>query len=156
MRILVATAVFMVLGLAEYGCSAAPRNMAPPRVTVQSLVAFSGPGKQRFRVTLLIDNTNTEPLAIEQIEFKLRLANEGIVDGLSSVPITVGALDQERLTLDLGSDIVSSLSRLLSFVQGPDNAIPYDIRGTIMLDRRKLKPLRFVTMGQVPLAMSAE
>jgi LEA14-like dessication related protein len=156
MRILVATAVFMVFGLMESGCSAAPRNVTPPRVTVQSLVAFSGPGQQRFRVTLLIDNTNTEPLAIQEIEFKLRLASEGIVDGRSLAPITVGALDQERLTLELGSDIVSSLSRLLSFVQGPDNAIPYDIRGSIMLDRRKLKPLRFIATGNVPLAMSAE
>jgi LEA14-like dessication related protein len=155
MRVLLLSFVFLVLGVFETGCSAAPRGVAPPRVTIKNLVAYSTPGQQRFRVTLVIDNLNTEPLAIREIEFKLRLADEGIIDGRALTPVTIGALEQSSLTLELTSDLISSLSRLLAFVQGPENTIPYAIYGTITLDRRRLNPLRFSSQGQIPLAMSS-
>ena len=41
----------------------------------------SSGGETRFRVDLLVDNLNTEPLKIKGIEFKLRLADQGIIDG---------------------------------------------------------------------------
>ena len=59
------------------------------------------------------------------------------------MPLTIEALDRQTVTLDLGSEIVSSLSRLLSFVQGPENALPYEIYGTVTLARRRPDPLRF-------------
>jgi LEA14-like dessication related protein len=150
--ILVAAAV---LGIAATGGALAQRGLTVPRITVQSLEPLpASAGQQRFRVNLLIDNSNTEPLKIRDIEFKLRLADEGIVDGRTGAPMTIEALDRTTVTLELGSEIVSSLSRLLSFVQGPENALPYEIYGSVHLDRRLREPLQFNTRGQVPLVMT--
>jgi LEA14-like dessication related protein len=131
-------------------------QLAPPRVTVRTLEAHPSGTPQRFRVTLQIDNVNTEPLAIRAIEFKLRLANEGIIDGNNVVPVTVDALDRQSVTLDMHSDIVSSLSRLMAFVRGPDNDLSYEIYGTITLDRRFKGVLPFSYSGDVPLTMLTE
>ena len=57
--------------------------------------------------------------------------------------MTIEALDQQTVTLELGSEIVSSLSRLMSFVQGPENTLPYEIYGKVTLDRRGREPLQF-------------
>ena len=153
MRILIAVVVAL-LGIASIGCASAQRGLAPPRITVQNLEALpSSAGQTRFRVGLLVDNPNTEPLTIRDFEFKLRLADEGIVDGSYTGPLTVEALDRQTVTLEVGSEIVSSVSRLLSFVQGPANAIPYQIYGSVNLDRRRLDPLRFSANGEVPLVM---
>jgi hypothetical protein len=138
------------------GAAAKRQALVPPRITVETIVALSSATPQRFRVTLFIDNINAEPLAIRQVDFKLRLANEGIIDARSGVALSIEALHQERLTLELSSDIVSSLSRLLSFVQGPGNALPYEIYGRLTLDRRMQKELPFATKGEAPLAMSSE
>ncbi len=153
MRIVKALVLLAVLGLTLPGSAAKRQPLLPPQITVQSIVALAASTPQRFRITLLIDNVNTEPLAIRAVDFKLRLANEGIIDGRTSTPITVEGLHQETLTLELGSDIVSSLSRLMAFVQGPESAIPYEIYGRVTLNRRMLKELPFATMGAVPLAM---
>ena len=83
-----------------------------------------------------------------------RLADQGIVDGAIG-ELTLEALDQSTLDLTLGSDIVSSLSRLLAFVEGPDNTLPYEIYGVVTLDRR-LRQLPFSARGLVPLAAAAE
>ena len=153
-QILIAAAWFGVLAA---GSAPAQRGLRAPHVTVQSLEPLpSNAGETRFRVLLLIDNPNTQPLPIRSFEFKLRLADQGIVDGNSTGPLTVGALEQQPVTLDLASEIVSSVSRLLSFAQGPGNAIPYEIYGTVTLDRRRLDPLRFGSSGQVPLLITGE
>jgi LEA14-like dessication related protein len=105
-------------------------------------------------VQLLIDNPNTEPMRVRGIDFKLRLADEGIVDGQASGDLLVEALDQQTLELEVGSDIVSSLSRLLAFVEGPDNTLTYEIYGIVTVDRR-LRQLQFSSRGQVPLVTPA-
>ena len=144
-----------VLAVVAIGCASAQRGLGAPRITVQSLEPLaSGAGQQRFRVELLIDNPNTDPLPIRSFEFELRLADQGIVDGQSTAPLTVAALDRQTVTLEIGSDIVSSLSRLMSFVQGPASTLPYEIRGTVQLDKRFREPLPFGATGHVPLLMT--
>jgi hypothetical protein len=144
--------------LAHPALAAKKAPVVPPRITVQALAALPSSTPQRFRVTLRIDNLNTEPVTIKAIEFKLKLASEGIVDGDSYGAVVVGALDQQNVTLDVHSDIVSSLSRLQAFTRGPSNSLPYEIYGTVTLDRRpKAKgEVPFRSSGDVPLTTIAE
>jgi LEA14-like dessication related protein len=152
-----AVIVVALIGLLAIGCASAQRGLSAPRITVQSLEPLpSSGGQTRFRVNILVDNQNTEPLRIRGIDFKLRLADQGIIDGSAAVPMTVEALDRQNVTLDLGSEILSSLSRLMALVQGPENALPYEIYGEVYLERRGRQPLQFNTRGQVPLVMTGE
>ena len=154
----VAVCLIVVLGVcAQQGCASANNDFAAPRITVQNLTALPATaGQSRFRVSVLVDNPNPEPLVIRDLEFKLRLADQGILDGHSTTALTVAALDRATLTLELRSEIISSVSRLLAFVQGPENALPYEIYGRVILDRALKEPLPFSASGQVPLAMSDE
>lgn len=146
-----------VLGAVGISCASAQRGISAPRITVQNLEPLPSLGGQtRFRVQLLVDNMNTDPLRIKGIEFKLRLADQGIIDGSAAVPMTIEALDSKTVTLELGSEILSSLSRLMAFVQGPENTLPYEIYGEVYLERRRLDPLQFSTSGQVPLVMTGQ
>lgn len=144
-------------GFLMANCTAAPKLAAPMiQVTGLSLLDASA-GRQRFRVGLLIDNPNAEPLPIKELEFTLRLANgEGLLDGTLAAPIVVPALDRQTLRIEVATELVSSASRLLSFVQGPANALPYEIYGTLTVDRRFARPVSFASHGQVPFSMTAE
>ncbi len=144
--------------LSQPALAARKPPLLPPRITVQALAALPSSTPQRFRVTLQFDNQNTEPLTIKAIDFKLKIASEGIVDGESYLGLVVGALDQQTLTLELRSDIVSSLSRLQAFTQGPSNTLPYEIYGTVTLDRRpKVKgEVPFRSSGDAPLTTIRE
>ena len=156
MRI-VTVVLVALLGTAAIGCAAAQRGLVAPRITVQTLEPLPSTGGQtRFRVSLLVDNQNTDPLRLRGIEFKLRLADQGIIDGSVAVPLTIEALDRQTVTLEVGSEILSSLSRLMSFVQGPENALPSEIVGEVDLERRGRPPLQFSASGQVPLVMTGQ
>ena len=144
-------------GLLQANCTAAPRLAAPTiRVVGLSLLDASA-GRQRFRVGLIIDNQNTEPLPIKELKFTLRLANgEGLLDGVLPAPIVIGALDRQTVRIEVTTELASSSSRLLSFVQGPANALPYEIYGRLTLDRRFARPMAFSAHGEVPFSMTAE
>jgi hypothetical protein len=154
MRILFGLMAVALLGSAPLECAFAQRGSAL-RISVQSLEPLASSSGQRFRVALVIDNMDTEPVKIRGIEFKLRIADEGIIDG-QTPPLMIEALDQQTVMLDVGSEIISSLSRLLSFVQGPENLLPYEIYGKVTLDRRMIDPLSFSARGEVPLVMASE
>ncbi|HJR69021.1 MAG TPA: LEA type 2 family protein [Gammaproteobacteria bacterium] len=139
------------------GCASAGSGVVAPRITLQNLEALApSAGQTRFRAGLIIDNPNTEPILIHNLEFQLRLADQGILDGAYAAPLTVQALDRHTITLELQSEIISSLSRLLSFVQGPENALPYELIGRVTLGRATSQPVGFGSRGQVPLAMTGE
>src|SRR5262245_21274060 len=117
MRIVAAFIAAVLLIGAPAGSALAQRQVTGLRVALQSLEALQSTGSgQRFRAALIVDNMNTEPLKIRDIEFKVRLADQGIVDG-NTGPFTIEALDQQTLMIEVSSEIVSSVSRLLSFVQ---------------------------------------
>jgi hypothetical protein len=153
------TAALVVVALsagAQLGCSSAGSDFVAPRIAVESLVALApSAGQQRFRVGLEIDNPNPEPLQIVDLTFALRLADQGILDGRVA-PTTIAALDRQTIMLDVGSEIMSSLSRLRSFAEGPDNALPYELSGRLTLDRALSNPIPFAHRGQVPLSADGE
>ena len=154
MRLASAIIAVVVLAGVPLGCSQAQRGLAAPRITVQNIEPLPpSAGQQRFRVALLVDNMNTDALELRAIDFKLRLADQGIIDGRTG-PLVIEALDRQTVTVEVGSEIVSSVSRLLAFVQGPENALPYEIYGTVELDRRFREPLPFSAKGEVPLVMT--
>lgn len=155
MRIGSVLLLLVAFGGAQLGCTAPSRDFIPPAITVQNVVALSGgAGQPRFRVTVRIDNLNTKPLPVYSLEFKLRLADQGIIDGTLPGSATIQPLDQLTTTLDLSSDIVSSLSRLMSFVQGPENKLPYEIYGMLRMDRTVRDPISFTYRGETPISMT--
>jgi hypothetical protein len=154
MRIVTAFIAVVLLG-AGPGSSFAQRGMAPPRVSVQSLEPLpKAGGEQRFRAVFRVDNLNDEPLKLRGIEFSLRLAHQGLLDG--SLPaMTIEALDQQVVALELRSDLIASASQLLAFVEGPENTLPYEMVCKVTFERKKIDPVNFATEGSVPVVMPA-
>jgi hypothetical protein len=137
-------------------CAATPPSITTPRVEIVTLSALpSTGGRQHFRIGLLIDNQNTEPLAIAEVRFTVRLAGEGQIQATSQ-PVTIEALTRETIRVDADSDIISSVSRLLAVVQGPRNTLPYEMFGNVVLDQALQNSLPFNFSGEVPFSMAAE
>jgi LEA14-like dessication related protein len=150
-----ASVVAIAWAVQPFDGGAAPK-IQPPTVDVVGLTVLPAAGsKQRFRVALTIDNQNTEPVAFAGLKFTLRLAGEGVLDGRSNAAFTVPALDRATVAIDVESEIVSSLSRLMSYTQGPSNALPYEIFGMLYLNRRINNALPFSRSGEAPLATAA-
>lgn len=136
------------------GCSSLPRQLAPPQVQLTELrllqASFDG---QRFAVSLVVDNPNPVPIPVRSLEFDVRLAGEGLLDGQSFSPFTLPARGRSSVDVEVFSNLVSSVSRLLTYVQGPANGLEYEVYGEIALDVRLREPIGFYGRGVVPLVL---
>lgn len=149
-------AVLVSLGVLVLGaCSSVPRTVAPPEVDLIGLSLLEAtPDGQRFRVSLLLENPNDIPLPLQAIRFNARLGGEGILSGESLAPLELPARGRETLRLEIQTDLVSSVSRLLALVQGPGDGVPYEINGRVTLSGRTARSLPFSQSGSVPLSAS--
>ena len=154
MRIVTVFIAAALLGSAPFGSALAQRGTAPPQVTVTSLEPLPRVGgEQRFRAVFRVDNLNTEPMKLRGIEFSLRLAHQGLLDGRLPA-MTIEALDQQVITLELRSDLIASASQLLTYAEGPENTLPYEMVCKVTYERRKIDPVNFATEGTVPVVLT--
>jgi LEA14-like dessication related protein len=153
MRIRALSIVAVILGLGQLaGCSSLPRMLAPPRAELVGLQLLQGSfDGQRFAVSLELTNPNPVAIPVLGVEFNVRLASEGLLDGRSLVPFTLPAGGQRTIDVEIFSNVISSASRLRSIVQGPGNVLEYELQGELTLDARLREPLGFYFRGQVPL-----
>jgi len=143
----------VLLMLALAACSGLPRTTAPPsvRLTSLSLVEATADG-QRFRLGLWFENPNAYAVPIQSMRFNVRLGGQGVMTGESRTPLTLPALGTETLRLDIETNSVSSVSSLLALVQGPDDAIRYELNGRLVLASSMERTLPFSVSGLVPLS----
>jgi LEA14-like dessication related protein len=138
--------------LSLFGCSGVPRSVAAPEVQLVSLSLLEATADgQRCRVGLLLENPNDVALPIRSVQFNARLGGEGILSGESLVPLELPARGRETLRVEILTDLVSSVSRLLAVVQGPDDGLVYELYGRLMLAGRPERAMPFSTSGTVPL-----
>jgi len=153
MRIVTAFIAVALLGGAPFGSSLAQRGMTPPHVQVQSLEPLPRAGTdQRFRAVFRVDNLNEDPMKLKGIDFSLRLAHQGLLDGRLPA-MTIEALDHQEVVVELRSDLIASASQLLAFVQGPENMLPYEMVCKVTYERGRIDPVNFNTEGSVPVIM---
>ena len=151
-RDLVNVALCASLALACVSCSSVPRSLASPQVQVAELNLLGASlNGQRFQVTLLLSNPNASAIPAERLEFQIRLAGEGYINGQSVSPLMLPGGATETLTLEVFSEQVSSASRLMALVEGPENALDYEIGGELFVNTGLREPLAFFSRGQVPL-----
>lgn len=138
------------------GCASVTQSVEAPQVRLASLtLREASVAAQRFEVGLLVHNPNAVPIPVEQLRFSVRLGGGGILDGRSVEPFTLPAGGSETVHIDVGSDLVSSLSRLLALVQGPGSTISYDLDGFVELSRGLRRTLPINYRGEIPLSMPA-
>ena len=150
------TILVIISVLTAAGCASSPRSQEAPEVHVSTLRLLPAPDGQRdFGVTLLLRNPNEYIVEVDSIDFSIRLGSEGFLEGTIDNVGAVPALDDLRVRTTVSGEYVSSVSRLMEFLRGPESALPYEATGTIWLDTRPRRNLRFEREGQVPLAISA-
>lgn len=134
-------------------CSTVPRSAIVPVLRLTGISWLESTGdSQRFRVSLVADNPNAYPIPLRGLEFTIRLAGEGLIESRTEQSLTLAAYGSETIEVDVNSDMVSSMSRLLAVAQGPDDAIGFTLNGSLILPGRPPRLMPFSGSGQVGLS----
>jgi hypothetical protein len=122
----------------SFGAGAAKKQTAPPRIEVASLAALPAvsASAQRYRIGLVVDNPNTEPLLIGEMRFTLRVLGQGLLTSHSQSEMKIEALDRTTVMVDVPGDSLPSYSQLLA-ASGPGDKLDYELYGNITMSRGK-------------------
>jgi LEA14-like dessication related protein len=135
--------------------AAIARSVMPPRVEVGTLTPMSvGSSSHSYRVSLLFDNENTEPLAIGEIKFTIRVLGQGVVTGRSAGVLTIEALDRTTLQVDVDGEAMPSFSQLRA-AAAPGDKLDYELFGNVTLAKGGKKRLPIQARGVLTLLAPA-
>lgn len=147
-------AMLLTAALVAAGCASVQGGVQTPAVRLTGLrLLEAGVASQRFELALDVANPNPIPLPIEDLSVSVRLGGAGVLDGRSAAPVVLPAEGTTTLRVEVTSDIVSSVSRLLALATGPDNELAYELNGRLTPSRRLSGPLPFGARGRVPLSL---
>ena len=145
-------ALAAVCGSLAISFGAAAAKQSAPHIEVASLAALPAVSAQaqRYRVGLVVDNPNTEPLLIGEIRFTLRLVGQGLLTSHSYSEMKIEALDRTTVTVDVAGDTLPSYS-LLRANAGPGDKLDYELYGNITMSRGH-KTVPFQAQGVLTLS----
>jgi hypothetical protein len=124
----------------------------PPRVEVGTLAPLAvGSSSHIYRVTLLFDNQDTEPLVIGEVKFTIRVLGQGVLTGRSSGELTIEALDRFTLQVEVDGEAMPSFSQLKA-AASPGDKLDYELFGSATLAKGGKKRLPFQARGALTLA----
>lgn len=148
---------WLAIGIAvAAGCTGVSGPLAAPEVELVSLAVLDTRGDtQHFALTFLVSNSNAQTLEVREIRYSVRLAGQGYLNGRSLAPVALDPAGRQTVRVELETDSVASVNSLLSFVQGPDNALAYELTGDLVLGTRPERLLPFAYDGDVPLTMAS-
>ena len=109
------------------GCAAF--RPAPPEVRLADVaIERLGLFEQTYRVGLRLRNPNDRVLAVESLRFDLAIAGRRFAEGVSTEGFELPAGGEERIALDVRSDLSRVLDVLQAFANGRRD-LPYRIEG---------------------------
>jgi len=151
-----ALAALSCLLAVSFAAVAAKRQTAPPHIQVESLAALPAvsASAQRYRVGLLVDNQNTEPLSMGELRFTLRIIGQGLLTGRSPSEMKIEALDRTTVLIDVPGDSLPSYSQLVANA-GAGNKLDYELYGNITMSRG-MKTIPFQAQGVLTLTKVSE
>lgn len=143
-----------LLGLA-LASAAIAASRQPPRAEVSTLAPLTvGSSSHIYRVGLLLDNQDTEPLVIGEVKFTVRVLGQGVLTGRSSGELTVQALDRMTLQVEVDGEALPSFSQLKA-AASPGDKLDYELFGNVTLAKGGKKRLPIQARGALTLLAPA-
>jgi LEA14-like dessication related protein len=105
---------------------------------------------QKFRVRLKVENPNDIELKVTGLEYEILLMGDGFAEGNSSDRFLLPAKGEAEFDMNVSTNFVSSLGRLISRMNGGKlENIDYEIVGQVFVDKGMLKKIPFSDKGKV-------
>jgi len=117
------------------GCASMSGLSEPPRVRLVSITPTDVQlFEQRFRVTLQVQNPNSEDITIRGLDYVIEVNNKIFAEGVSGKPITIPAYGENTADVEVVSTLQRVLEQLRALTDRDKPTIDYAISGHVSID----------------------
>jgi LEA14-like dessication related protein len=133
------------------GCT----NLNPydaPKVDLIGLEALPNKGNElQFRVQLKIINPNNKDIHLEGVNLNLGLNNYDLISGSNKQQITLPALGEARMQVDLSLSLLNGLGLMHSLMTQGNKPLSYQLEGKLFTAEAWLPNVPFEKSGDIAL-----
>ncbi len=147
-------ALGLALLLSLTGCTALRPQIEAPRLSLVSVGMVSADiFSQQFRIRLHVQNPNDRDIPVRGIDYELFLQGDSFAEGVTNEAFVIPALGEREFDMNVRTNFVSSIGRLLSRMNGRDgNKVDYAITGKVAVDLPFIRTIPFRDSGTVDLS----
>ena len=133
------------------GCSTFNQKLESPELSLVGIQMLSTDMfAQKFKVRLKVENPNDLELKVTGLEYQILLMGDSFAEGNSTDRFLLPAKGEAEFDMNVTTNFVSSLGRLISRVGGGKlENVDYEIVGTVYVDKGMIKKIPFQDHGQV-------
>ena len=145
-----AACLLLAVGLLA-GCAGLGTKLESPKVSILGVQTLTTDMfAQKFKVRLKVENPNDLELKVTGLEYQILLMGDSFAEGNSTDRFLLPAKGEAEFDMNVTTNFVSSLGRLISRVGGGKlENVDYEIVGTVYVDKGMLKKIPFSNKGKV-------
>ncbi len=145
-------AVTVAMALTVIGCATLADSIQSPDVSLAGIKLIeAGLTRQRYDVTLKVQNPNAIPLSVRGLAYRIQLAGEDFAAGETLRSFTIPANGEAEFELSITTDLLSSLSSLQRMIEDRQQVLVYEIGGQLQVDLPFVSAIPFLKAGEVDL-----
>ncbi|WP_148714593.1 LEA type 2 family protein [Chitinolyticbacter meiyuanensis] len=140
--------IIIACALLLAACAGVPSHFEKPRVSLAGIaLKEAGILEQRFTLTLRVENPNDVAIPIKGLDTTLEINGQPLASGVAASAVTLPALGEARVAIDVTSNIATLLRQLRRAAES--GAPRYKLAGKLFVPMRP-DGLPFSVEGEVP------
>lgn len=134
------------------GCASMRPQLEQPKINLVGLdIRELGLLRQRYILTLSVQNPNSIAFPVRGLNYDVRIAGHDFASGASPKSFTVPARGETDVEVELSTNLVSTLQNVQALLLEKQKLIDYELSGQLELNLPFVKAIPFNNSGEFQL-----
>lgn len=142
----------LCLTLLLAGCAAFRPQLAEPNISLVGVeIQELGLFRQRYLLTLSVQNPNAMAIPVRGMSYTLQVAGADFAKGVSPRAFTVPGYGETDVQVEMTTNLVSTLGKVQELLAGKRKLVDYQLNGRLEVDLPFVSSIPFRTRGEFRL-----
>lgn len=134
------------------GCASWQQQLQEPTISLVGVdIRELGLLRQRYVLTLNVQNPNSISLPVRGMSYGVDIAGEQFATGVSPKAFTVPSYGDADIEVEMTTNLISSLRQVQELLAGKQEVVDYRLKGKLEVDMPFVKTIPFSNKGEFRL-----
>ncbi|HEX5515686.1 MAG TPA: LEA type 2 family protein [Gammaproteobacteria bacterium] len=134
------------------GCATLQPQLEKPQISLVGIdIRELGLLRQRYVLTLSVQNPNAIAIPVRGMSYALRIAGEEFANGVSPKAFTVPSYGETDVEVEMTTNLLSTLSKVQDLLTGKRDMVDYQLSGKLEVDMPFARAIPFSNRGEFRL-----
>lgn len=134
------------------GCATLQPQLEKPKISLVGIdIRELGLLRQRYVLTLSVQNPNAIAIPVRGMSYVLRIAGDEFANGVSPKAFTVPGYGEADVQVEMTTNLLSTLGKVQDLLTGEREMVDYQLSGKLEVDMPFTRAIPFSNRGEFRL-----